>query len=76
MKIETFALILSVFALSVSIVILYSGGIATTDTKEIVNPTDAQIMESRVYVSDYDNRVKNATSMITHVIELLINARD
>ena len=64
MKIETFALMLSAFALSVSIVLLIIGDGSKEYKQEVTNPTDAQIMESRVYVSDYDNRVKNATSMI------------
>lgn len=63
MKIETFTLILSAFALSISIAVLCYGN-NDTDIKEIVNPTDAQIMESRLYVSDYDNRVTNATKII------------
>lgn len=63
MKTDTLALTLSALALSLSIIVLCYRN-SDTDIKEIVNPTDAQIMESRLYVSDYDNRMTNATKMI------------
>lgn len=64
MKTDTLALTLSALALSLSIVSAIADHKSTSNRSSITISTDAQIMESRVYVSDYDNRVKNATSMI------------
>lgn len=75
MKIETFALMLSAFALSVSIVLLIIGDGSKEYKQEVTNPTDAQIMESRVYVSDYDHRLKEATKAINSCSRYLADCK-
>ena len=75
MKIETFALMLSAFALSVSIVLLIIGDGSKEYKQEVTNPTDAQIMESRVYVSDYDHRLKEVTRAINSCSRYLADCK-
>lgn len=64
MKTDTLALVLSTLALCASIALMIVDAKGDNQSATKLNPTDAQIMESRVYVSDYDDRVKKSTNMI------------
>lgn len=64
MKTDTIAFVLSILALCISVASVIVDIEEDSKSATKLNPTDAQIMESRLYVSDYDNRVKKATNMI------------